>query len=70
MQNELGSSDYIQMKGGVGMPPDGTALLDWVKGEMPIEIRSEIEELTIKLALAVQTLVRSGLVKAQSSFNS
>lgn len=61
----LGTRDYLRVRVGIGRPPQGTAVADWVLGD----IGEENPDLDAQLALAaeaVRLIVSDGLGKAQN----
>ncbi|MFD8593637.1 aminoacyl-tRNA hydrolase [Kitasatospora sp. NPDC059646] len=61
----LGTADYARLRVGVGRPPKGTRVDQWVVQEFSAEERERMPELLDRCADAVETLVRRGLNRAQ-----
>lgn len=64
----LGTRDYLRVRVGIGRPPQGTAVTDWVLGD----IGEEHPDLDAQLALAAEAvglIVSDGLEKAQNSIH-
>lgn len=62
----LGTRDYVRVRIGIGRPPKGVAVSDWVLG--PVE--GDISDQVGLAAEAVQLIVAEGLSKAQNVIHS
>lgn len=70
IKQELSSSDFVQLKGGIGRPSDRSiSILSWVKDKMADSMKPIVEKLVIKLASALDNLRSEGLASTQSKFN-
>lgn len=58
----LGTRDYLRVRMGIGRPPQGTAVPDWVLSPIDGDISGQVA----RAAEAVQLIVSDGLEKAQN----
>jgi len=58
----LGTRDYLRVRMGIGRPPQGTAVPDWVLSPIDGDISGQVA----LAAKAVQLIVSEGLAKAQN----
>lgn len=58
----LGTRDYLRVRMGIGRPPQGTAVPDWVLSPIDGDISGQVA----RAAEAVQLIVSEGLGKAQN----
>lgn len=62
--------DYFRVRFGVGRPPGRMQVADYVLKDFGTVERKELEYLTDRTADAVETLLTSGLDRAQTTYNS
>lgn len=62
--------DYFRVRFGVGRPPGRMTVADYVLKDFGTVERRELEYLTDRTADAVETLLTSGLERAQTTYNS
>lgn len=62
--------DYFRVRFGVGRPPGRMPVADYVLKDFGTVERKELEYLTDRTADAVETLLTSGLERAQTTYNS
>lgn len=62
--------DYFRVRFGVGRPPGRMTVADYVLKDFGTVERKELEYLTDRTADAVETLLTSGLERAQTTYNS
>ena len=58
----LGTRDYLRVRMGIGRPPQGVAVPDWVLSPIDGDISDQVS----LAAKAVQVIVSEGLSKAQN----
>jgi PTH1 family peptidyl-tRNA hydrolase len=66
---ELGSEDFIRVRIGIGVPPEGVETVDYVLGKPEGEERKTLTEAAAKAAEAVDAIVRFGAEKAMQQYN-
>ncbi|MCQ9352621.1 aminoacyl-tRNA hydrolase [Corynebacterium sp. 153RC1] len=62
---ELGTRDYVRIKMGIGRPPKGEPIIDWVLGEIPHDAT-----LVARSVEAANIVVTEGLQRAQHVIHS
>ncbi len=67
--NSLGSDEWARMRIGVGSPPPGISLVDWVLGEFTKQEKEQLPVLLDYCAKAVISWAVEGFEKAASKFN-
>ena len=65
----LGTRSYARLRVGVGVPPAGADLSDWVLSEMPEEDEDRVVGLLPELSEAVAVWVKQGIEAAMNQFN-
>lgn len=65
----LGSSDYFRLRLGIGRPPGTQDPADFVLKPFNSNERAELPDFYSRGAEAIETLITSGLEKAQQDFN-
>jgi PTH1 family peptidyl-tRNA hydrolase len=66
---ETGSAGFVRVRLGIGRPPAGVELSDWVLAELGPAERGDIEELVARAADAVREVVVNGTEVAMRKFN-
>lgn len=66
----LGTGEFLRVRMGIGRPPGRQPTTNWVLSDFPSSEREELGVDVARAADAVETLVVSGLVAAQNTFNS
>lgn len=70
---QLGTRDYVRVRIGIGRPPKGTPVPDWVLGPLPQDSAEEQNDVTAQLGLAAEAaeiVVKQGVQKAQNAIHS
>jgi peptidyl-tRNA hydrolase, PTH1 family len=68
---ELGTTDFIRLKGGVGRPHDKSqSVLSWVKDQMPPEMKPVVASLVERLAKTIADIKNFGLAAARNKIGS
>lgn len=70
MRRSLGTGDFHRVRIGIGRPPGRLDPAAYVLRDFAAAERPELDLLLERAADAVETLVREGLERAQSAFNS
>ncbi len=65
----LGGEDFARLRVGVGRPPPGTDLVQWVLSPMEAEDEDRVLELLSTLSDAVDLWIREGTEPAMNEFN-
>lgn len=65
----LGTTEYPRLRLGVGQPPPGSRLRDWVLSDMDVEDEDAIVALLPSLTEAIGVWVREGIEAAMNRFN-
>lgn len=65
----LGTREYPRLRVGVGVPPDGVTMTDWVLSAFGPEDEDAVIELLPELAAAVRTWMDEGIEAAMSRYN-
>ena len=65
----LGSDTYPRLRVGVGVPPAGVDMADWVLSEMPSQDEQEIVDLLPELSRAILVWGGGGTEAAMNQFN-
>lgn len=65
---DLGTSDFLRVRVGIGRPPHGSAT-DYVLSPFSNDEQAVIEEVIAAGADAVDTVIRHGVVRAMNRFN-
>jgi PTH1 family peptidyl-tRNA hydrolase len=66
---ELGSKDFIRIRLGIGHPPEGTDVLDFVLSPFLPEEQETLDEFVSRGKEAVELIVREGVSYAQNTLN-
>lgn len=64
----LGTRDYLRIRIGIGRPPRGTSVPDYVLG--PVDSGATLDELIARAAEGARLIVTEGLAKAQNRIHS
>jgi len=67
--DDLGSADFVRLRLGIGRPPAGRELADWVLEEVGAGEQQELDELATRAADAVREVVVNGAEQAMQKFN-
>jgi PTH1 family peptidyl-tRNA hydrolase len=70
IRKSLGTGDFFRVRIGVGRPPGRQDPADYLLSNFPASAREAVEVEISRAADAVESLVRIGLDKTQSAFNS
>ena len=65
----LGTSDYLRVKLGIGRPPPGRDIADYVLSNFPDQEKDCLETLVANATDAVQVMLREGTATAMNRFN-
>ncbi len=65
----LGGGEYPRLRVGVGRPPEGVNLVEWVLAPMPPEDEDRVLELFPDLVEAVAVWIHEGVESAMNRFN-
>ena len=65
----LGSSEFIRVRVGIGRPPSGVDVADYVLCSFAAEERAEASEMIVRAAAAVRMIVTDGIVKSMNAVN-
>jgi PTH1 family peptidyl-tRNA hydrolase len=66
---ETGSRDFARVRLGIGRPPAGVELADYVLGDLEEQERAALDELVARGAEAVTEIITDGLEAAMQAFN-
>ena len=66
---ETGSRDFARVRLGIGRPPAGVELADYVLGDLEEQERAALDELVARGAEAVTEIITNGLEAAMQAFN-
>jgi len=66
---ETGSRDFARVRLGIGRPPAGVELADYVLGDLDEQERAALDELVARGAEAVTEIITNGLEAAMQAFN-
>jgi PTH1 family peptidyl-tRNA hydrolase len=69
VESALGTREYARLRIGVGTPPDGVDLADWVLSGLPAEEEERIVALLPDLAAGVRLWLDEGIEAAMSRYN-
>lgn len=67
---ELGSEDFPRLRVGIGTPPEGQLLEEFVLEEVRSDLWAEFEEIVERAAEAVRLLLSEGIGRAMNQVNS
>jgi len=65
----LGSTDFVRLRLGIGRPPEGRELADWVLEQVAGAEHRALDELVARAAGAVREIVVNGAEQAMQKFN-
>jgi peptidyl-tRNA hydrolase, PTH1 family len=69
VEHALGTRSYARLRVGVGVPPDGVTMTEWVLSEFEPEDEGVVVELLPELAAAARTWMDEGIEAAMSRYN-
>ncbi len=69
VESALGTQEYARLRIGVGVPPDGVDLADWVLSELPADDEERIIALLPDLAAGVRLWLDEGIEAAMNRYN-
>lgn len=69
IQGVLGSEGYPRLRVGVGIPPRGGDMVEWVLSPMPEEAEDQVLALLPHLSEGIDHWIREGVEPAMSRFN-
>ena len=67
--DRLGTNDFARLRVGVGQPPGGEELVDFVLETFETSEQELVDEMTIRAMDAVKKLLRDGIGAAMTEFN-
>jgi PTH1 family peptidyl-tRNA hydrolase len=68
--SELGTKKFTRVKIGIGHPPEGTKVIDFVLSDFLPEEQQDLERLILKGKEAVELILSEGVSYAQNALNS
>ncbi|MFN2427359.1 MAG: aminoacyl-tRNA hydrolase [Candidatus Binatia bacterium] len=69
MIEHLGTGDFPRLRVGIGRPPEGTAVIDYVLSPFGPEQAEEAAGMILRAADAVECILREGVTPAMQAFN-
>lgn len=69
IEEALGTRDYARLRIGVGRPPEGADLTEWVLSPLPPEDEEAVVGLLPDVTRAVEVWIREGVEAAMNRFN-
>lgn len=69
MLSQLGSNDFLRVRVGIGRPPAGWTVVDYVLSRFAAEEAASVTEGVERAAAAVECIVKDGMNKAMNRFN-